>query len=740
MITRSRLASAAAIVIVALHGCASMSVQRRSDAPPGSGNVADESKRVGRTSETDAERARSEAIFHKRVPPVPEAAPPPDRGFAAGLRGGEPSSGIDAHLAIARPGEELWVIARGEDAVPDAFADEAPRYPTLRCQAPDQEEEVPLPLKHTDVKASIAGYIASVHVTQQYHNPYSSKIEAVYVFPLPQDAAVSEFVMTIGARHIRGIIREREEAEQIYADAKRQGYVASLLTQERPNIFTQSVTNIEPGKQIDIELTYFSPLRYQDGEYEFVFPTVVGPRFNPPGSTSGVGAVERGDRGRSGQATEVQYLNPYERSGHDIALSVDIDAGVPIESVMSPDHSIETTVVSASRRTVRLSRLDTIPNRDFTLRYKVAGDAIKTGLLVHRDQRGGYFTLMLQPPADLSTLARAPMELIFVIDCSGSMTGEPLELAKSAIERALKSLGPDDTFQIVRFSDQASQLGSRPVAATPANIERGLEYLADLNSEGGTMMVEGIKAALDFPHDRKRMRIVSFLTDGFIGNEGEILGEIHQRLGAARIFSFGVGSSTNRYLLEQMAVVGNGAVAYVGLDEGAARAVDAFYQRVSHPALTDIDIDWGSLKVSGVYPPRIPDLFVGRPVVVTGRFKGSAPTRITITGSAGGREREMVLHVDPNSRANQHPAIANVWARFKIADLEDEEVRGDGGDRGRQIKQVALEYGLMSAYTAFLAVDSSTRTAGKRGTTVVQPVPVPEGVSYETTVPEDSRR
>jgi Ca-activated chloride channel homolog len=233
---------------------------------------------------------------------------------------------------------------------------------------------------------------------------------------------------------------------------------------------------------------------------------------------------------------------------------------------------------------------------------------------------------------------------------------------------------------------------------------------------------------------------VSFLTDGFKGNEAEILGEIHQRLGAARIFSFSVGSSTNRYLLEQMAVAGNGAVAYVGLDEGAARAVDGFYERVSHPALTDIDIDWGSLKVSNVYPTRIPDLFVGRPVVVTGRFTGSAPSRITIRGTAGAHQREMIVHVDPTSRANQHLAIANLWARFKIADLEDEETRVYGGDQGRQIKQVALEYGLMSAYTAFLAVDSSTRTAGKRGTTVVQPVPVPEGVSYETTVPEDARR
>jgi Ca-activated chloride channel family protein len=610
----------------------------------------------------------------------------------------------------------------------------------LRCKPPGKTEELPLPLKRTDVKATIAAYIASVHVTQRYHNPYNAKIEAVYVFPLPQDAAVNEFVMTIGKRHIRGIIREREEAEQLYLEARRQGYVASLLTQERPNIFTQSVANIEPGKAIDIELTYFSPLRYQDGEYEFVFPTVVGPRFNPPGSTKGVGAVGRGKHGESGQQTEVQYLRPTERSGHDIALSVDVDAGVTIESLASPSHAIETTTLSPSRRRVQLSRLDTIPNKDFVLRYKVAGDGVKSGLLVHRDQRGGYFTLMLQPPAELSALPRAPLELIFVLDCSGSMSGTPLALAKAAVERALKRLGPDDTFQVVRFSDQASQLGAHPVPATPDNVARGLDYLAQLNSEGGTLMIEGIKAALDYTHDRRRLRVVSFLTDGYIGNEAEILGEIHKRLGSTRIFSFGVGSSTNRYLLERMAVLGNGAVAYVGLDEGAARAVDGFYERIAHPALTNLRVDWGALEVADVYPSRLPDLFIGRPVVVTGRFAGRKPTRVVITGRTGTQTREITLPVDPTDSGTQHAAIASVWARLKIADLEDRATYADADELGGQIKTVALEYGLMSAYTAFVAVDSSTRTAGTRGTTVVQPVPVPEGVSYDTTVTEGPPR
>ena len=633
-------------------------------------------------------------------------------------------------------GEELWVIARADDlGAPSPPPEQDAVYPSLRAKPPGAVEEIPLPLTHTDVQASIVGYIASVRVMQQYQNPYDQKIEAVYVFPLPQDAAVNEFVMTIGERRIRGIIRERAEAERTYAEAKQQGYVASLLTQERPNIFTQSVANIEPGKAIDVELVYFNPLAYHDGEYEFVFPMVVGPRFNPPGSTNGIGAVPRGGYGASGQPTEVHYLAPSERSGHDIALNVDLDAGMPIETLGSPTHAIQTTPISASRRQVALSALDTIPNRDFVLRYRVAGSEVKTAFLTHRDERGGFFTLMLEPPAALSAQSRAPVELVFVLDCSGSMSGEPLAIAKQVAERALRRLGPDDTFQIIQFSMNASQLGAAPIAATPQNVERGVAYLRSLNSEGGTMMIEGIKAALEFPHDPRRLRVVSFMTDGFIGNEDEILAAIHERLGAARIFSFGIGSSTNRYLLERMALMGHGAVAYVGLDEGSQRAVDAFYERIAHPALTDLRIDWGGMQVSDVYPATLPDLFVGRPVVVTGRYSGTLPASIAVSGRAAGAPHQIVIPLAADPTA-QRPALASVWARMKIADLEDRATYEDPAALGEEIQTVALQYGLMSAYTAFVAVDSSHRTEGTQGTTVAVPVPVPAGVPYETTVPD----
>ncbi len=638
---------------------------------------------------------------------------------------------VDGDISYVTP-DEIWVIARPQ---PEAQGDE---YETLgsgamRVSVGDQED-VPLPLKHTDVKGQVSGYIATVEVVQQFHNPFSEKIEATYVFPLPQNAAVNEFVMVIGDRRIRGIIREREEAEEIYAEARRQGYVASLLTQERPNIFTQKIANIEPGKDIDVNIKYFNTLAYVDGWYEFVFPMVVGPRYNPPGATDGVGAVARGNAGYSGQKTEVQYLAPHERSSHDISLALDIDAGVEIEDIKCSSHAISKDSDSKSRLHVELNPLDNIPNKDFVLRYKVAGKTLKSALVTHEDQRGGFFTLMLYPPDDLKRLERAPMEMVFVLDCSGSMSGEPIAKAKDAIKRALRKLGPDDTFQVIRFSQNASKFGAYPVPATRENVDEALEYVDSLHGSGGTQMIEGVKAALDFPHDQRRFRLVSFMTDGYIGNEADILEAVHDRLGESRIFSFGIGSSVNRYLLDRMAVLGKGAVAYIGPHDSSSEIVDQFYDRISHPALTDVAIDWGGLDVEDIYPSRLPDLFVGRPIIVTGRFNGSRNTAIRVTGKIGPYEREISIPLRLRGSSPKHPGIPYVWARKKIEILATRQTYEDAKLLADRIKHLALEFNLMSAYTAFVAVDSSHQTQGDHGVSVAVPVPVPDGVRYDTTV------
>ncbi len=674
----------------------------------------------------------------------------PGTAITPGAPGAPGAPGVASAIS---PGEELWVIVKPAVRVDDrsdgapgsgVLVTEQPRDP----QRPDGEKEtVPVPLKHTDVKARIEAYIATVDVTQQFHNPYAGKIEAVYVFPLPDNAAVTEFVMSIGERRIRGIIREREEAEKIYLAARSQGFNAALMTQERPNIFTQKVANIEPGKQIDIHIRYFHTLAYADGWYEFHFPMVVGPRYNPAATAAqgdGIGAVGPNSGGLSGQRTEVPYLKPGTRSGHDISMFVDLIAGVRVEELVSPSHQIINSA-GGPRLQVAIAKSDTIPNKDFVLRYRVAGETIKSNLLVHRDNRGGYFTLMLYPPKDLNHLPRRPMEMIFVVDCSGSMSGQPLDAAKNAIRHALKSMNPSDTFQVMSFAGEARMLGPRPMEVTDANLRGALSFVDDMQARGGTEMLSGIKAAFDYPQTPGRQRVVALLSDGYIGNETEILAEAHRRLGDSRIFSFGVGSSVNRHLMESLARIGRGAVAYVGPNDSGSEIMDHFFTRISRPALTDLEIDFGSMKVRDAFPRKTPDLFVGRPVLLVGRFEGEAPSQIRITGNAGGQRVAMNVNVepvklDPGATVNGRAigGLPAVWARMQIQSLSDQMVhtRDPQGELPGVIKQLALDYSLMSAYTAFVAVDGSRRTEGDSGTTVPVPVPVPAGVKYETTVEE----
>jgi Ca-activated chloride channel family protein len=348
---------------------------------------------------------------------------------------------------------------------------------------------------------------------------------------------------------------------------------------------------------------------------------------------------------------------------------------------------------------------------------------------------------MLYPLATLRDLPRSPVEMVFTLDVSGSMTGQPIEQSRAAIRWALQHMRPDDTFQVVRFAGASEKMSDRPLPATRENIARGLQYIESMQAGGGTMMLEGIRESLNFPRDESRVRFVSFLTDGYIGNEAEILREIHNSRGDSRIFSFGVGSSTNRYLLDHMAKMGAGVAAYLGLNDAADDVMSRFFDRISHPALTNVEIDFGGMQVSEMYPQRLPDLFVGRPIVVTGRFSGDGAKTIKIRGKVGNEQRETSLAVNLDDRAAQHGALAQVWARNKIAELFEQSLyETDAAALPAQIREVALEYGLMSAFTSFVAVDSSARTAGAHGTTVNVPVPVPEGVKYETTVQEAALR
>jgi len=345
------------------------------------------------------------------------------------------------------------------------------------------------PLKHTSVKAEISGFISRVVVTQQFENPFKEKIEAVYTFPLPQNAAVDDMTMLVGDRTVRGRVLRREEAQAVYEAAKAGGKVASLLDQERPNIFTQSVANIMPGEQIKITISYVETLKYEDGSYEFVFPMVVGPRYIPGNATGSSVSGGNGFAPDTDSVPDASRITPRPvakgmRVGHDISLEVALDAGVAIENVSSGSHAIDMQRPYVSQAHVRLKNSSVIPNKDFILRYDVAGKSISDALLTHRSERGGFFTLILQPPDRVTVSDVTPKELVFVIDTSGSMSGFPIEKAKETMKLALDSLYPADTFNLITFAGDTHILFPEPVPATRENLQKAQAFLASRSGGG----------------------------------------------------------------------------------------------------------------------------------------------------------------------------------------------------------------------------------------------------------------
>jgi Ca-activated chloride channel family protein len=421
-------------------------------------------------------------------------------------------------------------------------------------------------------------------------------------------------------------------------------------------------------------------------------------------------------------------------------VKVNLNAGVEIEDLASVNHKIGVRKINATAEVVELAPADKVPNKDFVLRYKVAGDKVKTGMFVQRDKegKGGWFTLLLVPPEDLKSLPRRAVEMVFVMDTSGSMSGQPIEQSKKAAILALGKMQPGDTFQVVKFDSSTGQMAPKPLPVTESTIAQARQYVSTLSGGGGTEMLKGMNAALDFPHDPNRTRVVTFMTDGYIGNELQILKALRAQLLDSRVFSFGVGTSVNRYLLDSMARLGDGHAAYLSLNEDAAPVMDKYFERISHPALANLKVEFTGMKVSEVYPQRVPELFVGRPIILTGRFTGSPSGEVMVRGRAGEQNMSYSLSAAPpqaSGAAEENAAISTVWARAKVADLHDESIY-EGRDVAADVKSTALTYGIMSEYTSFVAVDSVTKTGEGTTKTVQVPVPVPQGVRYETTVKE----
>ncbi|MGH8066293.1 MAG: VIT domain-containing protein [Candidatus Entotheonellia bacterium] len=594
------------------------------------------------------------------------------------------------------------------------------------------------PLKHTDVEADISGFVSRVRVRQTFHNPLDRKIEAFYVFPLPSDAAVDGLVMTVGERRIVGQIKPRTEARTIYEAARAAGHVASLLDQERPNIFTQAVTNIEPGAQVVIELSYVETLWYDDGVFEFVFPMVVGPRYMPGSPTGSQGSGWAPDTTQVPDASRISppVALPGTRTGHDISVTVHLDAGMPLLELHSVLHEVDVAQAGAGRATVALKRQADVPNRDFILRYRTAIDAIGDAFLTHTDARGTFFTLVLQPPRTVRPEQAVPKELIFVIDRSGSMSGFPIEKAKETMRLAIERMNPQDTFNLLSFSGGTGRCFARPVPNTPAHRATALKYLADLSGSGGTEMMPAIKEALGGRHDPTRVRVVAFMTDGYVGNDLEIIDAVQKHAGTARVFAFGIGNAVNRFLLDGMVHAGRGAVEYVTLQSQTDGAVGRFQERIHAPLLTDIAIDWGSLSAAEVYPKRLPDLFSQQPIIIHGRLQGPASGSLVLRGhtAAGPFTRQIQVHSP--AEPVQHAALASLWARAKVQErlLQDYTAlqRGTFPEAiEREITALGVEFQLVTQFTSFVAVEEMTVTVGGEPVTIAVPVDIPAGVSYE---------
>ena len=593
------------------------------------------------------------------------------------------------------------------------------------------------PLKHTEVKAEISGFLSRVRVTQEFENPFKEKIEAVYTFPLPANAAVDDMTMVVGDRTVRGRILRREEAQAVYEAAKTSGQVASLLDQERPNIFTQSIANIMPGEKIKVTISYTETLKYEDGAYEFAFPMTVAPRYIP-GMAVSAGARERAPNTTS--VPDASNITPPvapkgTRAGHDISIEVALDAGVSVDALKSGSHEIEVERPSARAAHVRLKNRAEIPNKDFVLKYDVAGANMSDAILTHRTDKGGFFTFIIQPPERVKVEDVTPKEIVFVLDTSGSMQGFPIEKAKEAMKLALDGLYPQDTFNLITFSGDTHILFPQPVPASPENLEKAQKFLASREGSGGTEMMKAIKAALDPSDAQGHMRIVCFMTDGHVGNDFEIISEV-QKHPQARVFAFGIGSTTNRFLLDKIAEEGRGEVEYVALTDDGSKAARRFHERVRSPLLTDISIDWANLPVADVYPKRIPDLFSAKPVILSGRYTGGGRALIRLKGKVAGQDFVREIPVELPEAQAQHDVLASLWARTRIGDLMSQDYAGIQQGHARAdvketITQLGLEYRLMTQFTSFVAVEEMVVTDGGQPRRIEIPVEMPEGMSHD---------
>jgi Ca-activated chloride channel homolog len=612
----------------------------------------------------------------------------------------------------------LMTVAAAAAAQPRAESPETRTLsPYFQVTPRDGDSLAAFPLEATDVDVKVSGVIADVTVRQRYRNAGSAPVDAVYVFPASTRAAVHGMRMTIGDRVIQAVLQEREQAKQTFEAAKAEGKSASLLEQQRPNVFQMSVANVLPGDRIEVELRYTELLVPEGGVYELVYPTVVGPRYS--------------NRPAEAAPAESRFVaNPYLRKGapspSGFSLAASVEAGLPVQDLGSPSHAVQVSYGGPARATVTLDPKETEPaNRDFVLRYRLQDARIQTGLLLEGGPDERFFVLMVQPPKRVAPAEVPPREYIFIVDVSGSMHGFPLDTSKQLIAGVFGTLRPQDRFNVLLFSGGSELLSRESLPATAENLRAALDVIGAERGGGATELLPALDRALALPRGDLARSIV-VITDGYVDVEREAFERIRGKAGEASVYAFGIGAAVNRHLIEGLAHAGSGEPFVVTGPDQAEAAVQRFQRYVASPLLTEVEVDYGELDAYEVEPAVIPVLTAERPLVVTGKWRGSPRGRVTVRGRRGAEPWTATVEV-PADQPSAGSGLRHLWARERLRLLSD--LAGPGDPNREAIVALGLRYGLLTRYTSFVAVDQVVRNTSGRGETVRQPLPLPQGVS-----------
>ncbi|MCM1191067.1 MAG: VIT and VWA domain-containing protein [Butyrivibrio sp.] len=592
------------------------------------------------------------------------------------------------------------------------------------------------PLKATNVVSNINGIIAETYVTQTYANEGDIPINASYVFPASSDVTVHGMKMVIGNEMITAQIREKETAKKEYTEAKSEGKSASLMEQKRPNVFTMDVANIMPGDIVNIELHYTQLITPEENTYEFVFPTVVGPRYTPPASSEppadNTGSDDKSsENGSSGEDwTASPYLPEGVTPPGDYNITVNLSTGVPIADITSKSHGVK--IVKSNDSTARITLMnpdDYAGNRDFILKYRLTGGEIQSGLVLSGGEDENFFMLTIQPPERYAPEDLPPREYIFVLDVSGSMFGYPLDTAKALVRDLVTDLKETDTFNLVLFANDSTLLSSGSLTATPQNVSAAIQMIDEQNGGGGTSLLPALQDALAIPKEDNTARSIVIITDGYISNDNEVISCVTENMNKASFFSFGIGTSVNDYLIKQIAGCGLGESFIVTDSEDAADSAARFRTYIEAPLLTDISVAFQNFQVYDVEPSVPSILYAAQPIVLFGKWRGNPMGTVTVTGKAGKEDYIQEIPVNTVEVDRENEAIRYLWARTHLDRIAGYgSVRNDASVKD-EITRIGLEYNMITPYTSFVAVSEIIRNPAKDSTDVDQALPLPQRVS-----------